>query len=156
MIIFYKKAMERNRNVKMTYTVRTEDTNSSEVKCLLGLLLFCGVNHDTKQPVKDLWYSNLASRPIYRGCFSLKRYEWLMANIVFHNQETIQQVFLNDRFAKIRWLVDNFEKNAREIYRHTPFTAINETPRNFYSSSSCNFKVDLSDKNHYQPIVSEN
>ena len=34
----------------------------------------------------------------------------------------------------MRWFVDNFEKKAREIYRYTPFTAIDETLRNFYSS----------------------
>ena len=67
--------MERNHSTKeLADTARTEDINSSEVRCLLGLLLFRGLHHDTKQRLKDLWYSNLASRPIYRACFYLKRY----------------------------------------------------------------------------------
>ena len=59
------KIMERNRNAKkLTDTARTKDASSSEGKCLFGLILFGEVYCDTKQPVKDLSYSNLASRPI--------------------------------------------------------------------------------------------
>ena len=56
-VLFTNKIMKRNRNVKsMTDTGCTEDANSSEVKCFLGLLLFRCVYHDTKQSVKDLSY----------------------------------------------------------------------------------------------------
>ena len=63
------------------------------MKCLLGLLLFRGVYLDKKQSLKDLWYSNLASRPINRACFGLKRYEWLTTNLAFHNPDTMRQAF---------------------------------------------------------------
>ena len=69
-----------------------------------------------------------------------------MANTTFHNPDTIRQVFFNDRFARMKWLVDNFEKNAREIYRHTLISVTDEILRNFYSSFSCDFKIYLPDK----------
>ena len=70
-VLFTNKIMELNCNAKiLADTARTEDTNSSEMKCLSGMLLLHGVYHDTNKPVKDLWCSNLVSRPICRACFS--------------------------------------------------------------------------------------
>lgn len=90
---FTSKNMEHNRNAKkLADNACTKDTNCSKVKCLLAVFLFGGVYHDTKQLVKDLWYSNLASRPICRvlKSFGLKSHEWLMANIAFYNTDTIR------------------------------------------------------------------
>ena len=55
---------KREKN-KIEKDARTNDTNVEEVRCLLGLLLFRGLFHDTQQSVKELWYSQLSSRPIY-------------------------------------------------------------------------------------------
>ena len=90
---FTSKNMEHNRNAKnLTDNACTKDINCSKVKCLLVVFLFGGVYHDIKQLVKDLWYSNFASRPICRvlKSFRLKSYEWLMANITFYNTDTIR------------------------------------------------------------------
>ena len=53
---------------------------------------------------------------------------------------------MNDRLARMRWLIDDSEKAACEVYWHTPFTVTDETLRNFYSSFSCDFKIYLPDK----------
>ena len=53
-VFFTNKIMELNRNAKnLTDTAHIEDRNSSEMRCLFGLLLFRGVHHGTKKPVKD-------------------------------------------------------------------------------------------------------
>ena len=53
---------------------------------------------------------------------------------------------LKDCFARMRWLVSTFERNSRQWYKQTEFTVIDETPRNFYASYNCAFKVYLQDK----------
>ena len=54
----------------------------------------------------------MASQPICQASFSLKHCKWLMAHTAFHNPDTIRQAFLNEIFASMRWLVDNFEKKC--------------------------------------------
>ena len=99
----------------------TVDTDVVEIKALFGLLLFRGVLHDVKQPCEQLWYGSLSGRPIYRACMSYKRYQWLMRNLSFNDPFTLRQDFLNDRFARMRWILTKFEDNARKHYKHTEF-----------------------------------
>lgn len=44
-------------------------------------------------------------------------------------------------FTKEEVIAWQFQKNTYEIYRHTPFTAIDETFKIFFSSFSYHFKV---------------
>lgn len=113
---------------------------------ILLLLLLGGVYRDTKQILNELGCSPFSSRPFSLACFNVKRRQWLMRNMTFHNQETLRSAFLKDRFARIHWLIKNFENNSRKYYRHTPYTVIDETLINFCAVFSCNFKVYLSEK----------
>ena len=76
-----------------------------------------------------------------RAAMSLNRYEWLMRRKIFHGNNTVRDYFLEDRFARMRWFLTEFEKNALKYYQHTEFVVIDETLRNFYALHSCNFKV---------------
>ena len=118
--------MYRNRNVIERENDTTNDTNNEEIRALFGLLLLRGLYWDIQQPCYDLWYETFSSRQ-YRACMSLKRYEWLMKNISFH--DTLRQEYVTDRFARMRWLVTSFERNARMYYKHTAFGCIDETLR---------------------------
>ena len=136
---FTNKIMERNRNVKnLTDTARIEETNSYKVKCLLGLLLFRGVSHDTKQPFKHLWYRNLASHPIYRACFSLKRYEWPMADTALHNAETIRKAWTIDLRGWGVWLITMHVKSTN---MHHSLSLMKLLGICIFYLSSCDFKV---------------
>ena len=81
-------------------------------------------------------------KTFYRACFNPKRNQWGMMNTTFLNQETV----LKDWFARIDRLINNFENNFRTFYRHTPYTFINETLRNFDTVFSCNFNVYISNR----------
>ncbi len=136
---------QRNPGINLK-EARAHKTTLTELKCLFGLLLFRGVFHDTKQRLTDLWYGGVSSRPIYRACFSLKRYQWLMRHLSFHHPRTIAREFLQDRFARMRKLVTDFESNCRRMYRHGKQVVIDETLRPYYARFACDFKVYMPDK----------
>lgn len=52
---------------------------------------------------------------------SLNRYLWLMRTRTSNSNETIWADFLENRFARIWWLVAEFENNTWEYYRPTEF-----------------------------------
>ena len=69
-----------------------------------------------------------------------------MRNISFHDPVTLHEMYQNDRFARMRWLVDSFEKNVTTHYRHTEFLCIDKTLRNYYVTYHCDFKMYMPDK----------
>ena len=97
------------------FLFRCSDTNEEEIECLFGLLYFRGLYHDIKQPTKELWYDTFSARKIYRTAMSLNRYELLMRTITFHDHNTVRADFLEDRFARIRWFLTEFEKKCAEV-----------------------------------------
>ena len=125
---------------------RFSDTNIDELYCFFGVLLFRGLYRDTKEPVEELWANDISCRAIYRASISYKRFQWLYRNITFHNHNTIRNDFMTDRFARMRWILNEFEKSARRYYRHTENTVIDETLRTFYATYNCDFKVYMKDK----------
>ena len=84
------------------FLFRYSDTNEEELKCLLGLLYFGGLYHNTKPPTKELWYDTFSARKIYSAAMSINRYEWLMRTITFHDHNTVRADFLEDKFARMR------------------------------------------------------
>ena len=97
------------------FLFRYSDTNEGEIKCLIGLLYFRGLYHDTKQPTKELWYDTFSARKIYIAAMLLNRYEWLMRAITFHDHNTVRDDFLEDKFARMRWFLTEFEKKCAEV-----------------------------------------
>ena len=69
-----------------------------------------------------------------------------MRTITFHDHHTIRADFLEDKFARMRWFLTEFEKNVRKYYWHAEFVLIDEPLRNFYASYNCYFKVYMKDK----------
>ena len=132
---------------------RYSNTNEEENKCLFGLLYFRGLYHDAKQPTRELRYDNFSARNVYRAAMSLDKCEWLMRIITFHDHSTVRADFLDDRFARMRWFLTEFENHARKYYRHTEFAAIGETLQNFYASHNYNLKVYMKDKPGYQRLL---
>ena len=58
---------------------------------------------------------------------SLNRYEWQLRTITFHDHNTVKADFLKDMYVHMRWVLTEFEKNARQYYQHTEFVVIDET-----------------------------
>ena len=69
-----------------------------------------------------------------------------MRAITFYEYNAVRADFLEDKFARMRWFLTKFFKNAWKYYRHTEFVVIDETLRNFYASYNCDFKVYMNDK----------
>ena len=77
---------------------------------------------------------------------SLNRYKKLIRRTTFHDHNTVIADFPEDRFVRMGWLLTEFEKIARNYYRHTEFAVIDETLRNLYASYNCDFKVYMKNK----------
>ena len=52
-----------------------------------------------------------------------------MKTIPFDDHSTANGGFLEDRFARMRWFLTEFEKNVWKYYWHTEFVVIDETLR---------------------------
>lgn len=120
------KQMFHVRNLSGRNRDSVDDTDIVEIKCLFGLFLFCGIYHNVHMPCEYLWYREMSSRKIYEACMSYKRLVWLMRCLTFDNRDNIRSNILNDRLARMRWLVTQFEKNARKSYHHSELVCIDE------------------------------
>ena len=56
-----------------------------------------------------------------------------MASLSFHDQATLRRDIITDAYAKVRWILDRFERNARLYYKHTELVCLDETLRNFFA-----------------------
>ena len=121
-------------------------TDAMEIRCLIGLLLFRGLHRDIKNPTKELWYDTDGSRPLYRACMSRDRFQVLMACLAFHDQNEIRREYATDRFARARRFLDEFENNCRKSYEHNTLVCLDETLRNHFSTTNCDFLVFMPDK----------
>ena len=121
------------------------DTCPDEIRCFIGVLLFRGLNHDIKNRVKDIWYDEETSRCFYRASMSKNRYEFLISTLSFHDQTTLRREIITDAYAKVRWIIDRFERNARLYHKHTELVCLDETLRNFFARE-CDLLFFLPDK----------
>ena len=128
------------------FIFRYSDTNEEEIKCLFRLLYFRDLYQDTKQPTKELWYDTFSAKKIYRAAMSLNRFKRLERTRTFYDHNTVRVDFLEDRFARMRSFLTEFEKNVWKYYRNTEFVVMDKTLRNFYVSYNCGFKVYMKDK----------
>ena len=101
---------------------------------------------DVKTPTDELWYDEDAQRPIYRAIVSRNRFHFLFKCISFHDHTTIRLQFTDERFAKMREVLDIFEGNAKRHYKHSELVCLEETLRNLFSQSNCDFLVFMPDK----------
>ena len=121
------------------------ETCEDEIRCLIGVLLFRGLNHDIKNRVKDIWYDEEVARNLYRASMSLHRFQFLIKSLSFHDHTTLRSDIVGDAYAKVRWLLDTFERNACLHYNHTEFVVLDETLRNYFAHE-CDLLFFLPDK----------
>ena len=103
-----------------------------EMRCFLALLMFRGLQGDTKMDIVELFYGTHA-RPFYRACMSLNRFKFLLRCLSFHDHTTICKDYCGDLFARAHWILLKFEDNARRMYVHMEYVCINETLRNSFT-----------------------
>ena len=130
---------------RATNEPRYSNTCANEIKCLIGVFLFRGLNYDIKIPTEELWYHEEVSRQLYRASMSRDRFHFLLRCLSFHDQANLRRNIVEDPYAKMRWFIDHFETNARRHYKHTELVCLDETLRNFFSHE-CDLRVFMPDK----------
>ena len=66
---------------------------------------------------------------------------------------TVRADVLEDRLARMRWYLAEFEKYARKYYRYTEFVVIDITLTNFCTLYNCDFKVYMKGRSgNYGPL----
>ena len=121
------------------------DTCKDEIKCLFGVMLFRGVNHDIKNRTDDLWYGNEVSRYLYRASMTRNRFQFLLQCLSCHSHASLRREIVGDAYAKVRGILNRFEENARKHYEHTELVCLDETLRNFFAHE-CDLRVFMPDK----------
>ena len=121
------------------------DTCVEEIRCLIGIFLFRGLNHDVKNGTDELWYDNEVSRALYRASMTRDRFQFLLRCFSFHTQASLRQNIVTDAYAKVREFLTAFENNARLHYKHTELVCLDETLRNFFAHE-CDLRVFMPDK----------
>ena len=121
-------------------------TCAMEIRCFISVLLYRGLHRDIKNPTAQLWYDEDGFRRFYRACMDRNRFQILLQCLSFHDQGTIRREYATDRFARGRVFLDEFEKNCKTMYVHGPLVCLDETLRNHFSTTNCDFLVFMPDK----------
>ena len=119
---------------------------ATEIRCFISVLLYRGLHRDIKNPTAQLWYDEDGFRRFYRACMDRNRFQILLQCLSFHDQGTIRREYATDRFARGRVFLDEFEKNCKTMYVHGPLVCLDETLRNHFSTTNCDFLVFMPDK----------
>ena len=98
------------------------DTNLTELKALVGVLIMTGIRHDGHLNLKMMFDVQFGAL-FYRSLFSLKRFEWLMRTIRFDIREERDP---DDRFAPIRTIFEMFIRNCKRLYVPGPIVTVDE------------------------------
>lgn len=115
-------------NIRPNYTRERNaaDTNSSEIKALLGLLLLCGARKCSRMNMKDLYNSNGSSMEIFRLIMSEFRFHFLLQCIRFDDKNTRDDRQKLDNLAAIREFFDEFVKNCINGYSISAYATVDE------------------------------
>lgn len=128
------------------YNERYKPMDIDELMALIGLLLYRGLHRDTKNPTQELWSHPDAQRPMYKALFDRTRFHFLLRCLSFHDPRRLRIDYTNDLFVKMRELLTLFENNLRQNYRHTELVCLDETLRNHFSQTNCDFLIFMPDK----------
>lgn len=92
------------------------DTDETELKAMIGLLIMAGVWRSAGECLDELW-SAKDGRPIFRAVMSLQRFNELLRYCRFDNQETRQQRVAEDKLAPIRDFWEMFLSTLPPVYK---------------------------------------
>ena len=99
-----------------------QDTNLTEIRALVGVLIMSGVRKDGHLGLQMMFEVRFGAI-FYRSLFSHKRFEWLMRTLRFDNRDERDDT---DRFAPIRDIWDRFIANCGRLYNVGPVVTVDE------------------------------
>lgn len=123
----------------LTYT---HDLDLIELKALLALLYFSGLQGSVRRNMKEL-YGKLSS-PIYRAMMPRQRFEFLLTFLRFDDKFTRDQRKLTDKLAPIREIWNIFINNCKSNFKPGKNVTINEQLLSF--RGRCAFRVYIKNK----------
>lgn len=123
----------------LTYT---HDLDLIELKALLALLYFSGLQGSVRRNMKEL-YGKLSS-PIYRATMPRQRFEFLLTFLRFDDKSTRDQRKLTDKLAPIREIWNIFINNCKSNFKPGKNVTIDEQLLSF--RGRCAFRVYIRNK----------
>ena len=93
----------------------------------LGLLVLSGVKSAGHVSFLDLWATDGSRIEIFLACMSYYRFLFLLLAIRFDDRMTRTQRKETDKFAAIRYFLDELIQNCKNTYCLTEFLTIDET-----------------------------
>lgn len=99
---------ERDRDAK--------DTDSIELKALLGLLYMAGTLKSSHQNLDDLYANDFTGVEFLRSTMSLRRLRFLLSSIRFDDANTRQERRQLDKLAPLREIFELFNENCLNNY----------------------------------------
>ena len=85
---------QKIQKVRKTYTIRsgfTYDTNETEVRGLIEVLLFLGVTKSSKESTASVWSIDGTGKPVCIAAMSQKRFLFILYCLRFDNFTTKNQ-----------------------------------------------------------------
>ena len=110
---------DRERDAKIT--------TKTELKAFLGLLVLSDVKRAGHVSFLELWATDGSGIEIFRACMSYNRFLFLLSAIRFNDRTTRNQRKETDKLAAIRFILDEFVQNCKNIYCLSEFLTIDET-----------------------------
>ena len=110
---------DRERDAKIT--------TKTELKAFLGLLVLSGAKRAGHVSFLELWATDGSGIEIFRACMSYNRFLFLLSAIRFDDRTTRSQRKETDKLAAIRYILDEFVQNCKNIYCLSEFLTIDET-----------------------------
>lgn len=118
-------------------------TNATEIKALIGILLFSAVHKDNHLNVSEMFNTHLSGN-MYKAAFSSKRFRFLLDSLRFDDKATRLERRNTDKLAPIREIWSAFIKNCIDNYEPGPYLTLDEQLLAF--RGRCPFKMYLPKK----------
>ena len=115
---------EKRLNYKQSTKAR--DSDITEMKAFLGLVLLAGIYHSNRMNLDDLWNPDGTGVEIFRLTMSLHRFRFLLCCLRFDDKATRLARREFDKLAPIRELFSIFVENCLKNYTPSAFVTIDE------------------------------
>jgi hypothetical protein len=98
----------------------------TEIRALIGILLFLGVTKRSKGSTTSIWAKDRTGKPICLAAMSQKRFLFLVYCLRFDDSTTTTQRRANDKLAPIRNVYDKFVEACKANYTPGTGCAVDE------------------------------
>lgn len=121
-----------------------KDTDATEMKAFIGLLMYTAVFKSNHEDVQLLFATDGTGRDIFRAVMSRERFTMLLTHLRFDNPDDRNERKKTDPTAAISEIFNNFVKNSQSMYSIGSCACIDEMLVGF--RGRCRFKMYMPNK----------